>query len=181
MGAPVHLIDAQIDRCHLGRWNEPGEGMRRMAALVFNNSESRSFNYARLKIWGTEAPARATSEYPVSIPRQGTALFLFVGPLRAISLDGFYAGPQVLFHEREPPASCRTLTLHQMLRLVEVYQPENTLRSRIPNFDSTVEVEVIRIQFSDTIITESGNQELTEQHFKFLHDDREMPASIECW
>ena len=177
IGAPIHLIDAQIDRCHLGRWNEPEIGMRRMAAFVFNNSARRSFNRAHLTIWASKAAARATSEYPVEILPMRTALFLFVGPLKAISLTGSYAGPKVMFREREPPAPCGTFTLAQTAELVKAFQPESTFLSRIPNFDPEVEVEIIRIEFSDAMIDESRGQ---VQYFELLHDGRDKPASIEC-
>lgn len=180
IGAPLHLLHAQIDRCHLARWNEPEEDMHRMIAFVYNDSDRAFFNDARLTIWHERAPARAVSEHPVSIAPKRTAVFLFVGPIKAIKLAGFYAGPKVQFAERAPPDDCGTLRLDQTLEIVEAYEPKSTLRSRIPNLDPAVEVEVIRIQFTDTIIPAPTGQPSDEPHVEPLLEDRHAPAYIEC-
>ena len=184
IGSPVPGTEAVIDRCHLGRWNEPDEGMRRMVAFVQNDSESRFFRDAYLTIWAHGAHARARSEYPVEIAPQRAALFLLVGPLQAISLRGSYSGPEVRFRERAPPSPCGTFTLDQTLQLVEALveadEPESEMRARIPNLDPASEVEVIRIRLTDGMITESGEQEPIEEYDAYLHDDMQETASIGC-
>ena len=180
IGTPLPGTEAVIDRCHLGRWNEPDDDMRRMVAFVHNDSESRFFSDAYLTIWADGAPARARSEYRVEIAPGRAALFLFVGPLQAISLRGSYSGPEVRFRERAPPYPCGTFTLDQTLQLVEVYEPNSEMRARIPNLNPSSEVEVIRIRLTDGMITESGDQEPIEEYDVYLHDDMQETASIGC-
>ena len=180
IGSPVPGTNDALDSCHLGRWNEPDEGMRRMAVFVENGSESRFFSNAYLTIWARDAHARARSEYPVAIVPGQAALFLLVGPLRTISLKGSYSGPEVRFRERAPPSPCGTFSLDQTLQLVEIYEPKSKMRAHIPNLDPASKVEVIRIRLTDGMIAESSGQESIEVYDAYLHDDRQETASIGC-
>ena len=180
VGTPLHEMEARFNACHWARWNAPVADMLRMIVFVYNDSNGAFFNEARLTVWAEKARARVTSG-PIAIGPKRTGVFLFVGPLRRISLGGIYRGPRIRFDERAPPSTCDTLSLNQALEIIEAFDPNSEVRSSIPNLDVKSQVGIIRIQFDESILQESAtNQATTERLAVQLYENKQDAAFIEC-
>ena len=180
VGTPLHEMEARFNACHWARWNDPVNDMLRMIVFVYNDSNRAFFNEARLTVWAETVRARVTSG-PIAIGPKRTGVFLFVGPLRRISLGGIYGGPRIRFDERAPPSTCGTLTLDQALLMIEAFDPNSEVRSSIPNLDVESEVGVIRIQFDESVLQESATSQATTERLAVqLYENRQDAAFIEC-
>lgn len=180
IGSPINAMNEMFSKCMLARWNEPVEDKVRMIVFVYNNSSSDAIlERSQLLITPIDRVERFLSS-PVPIDAKGTGVFLFVGPIKDIALQGVLLGRDVQFAKRALPDQCGRFTMDQALLVIEEFQPNSTLRSSIPNLDLSAEVQIVRIQFDDSIVPNAGTDGTdTGPILVQLSTDRQAAAYID--
>ena len=114
------------------------------------------------------------------VDAKGTGVFLFVGPIKDIALQGVLLGRDVRFAKRAVPNPCGRFTMDQALQVIEEFEPGSTLRSSIPNLDLAAAVQIVRIQFDDSIVPDATAGEADAgPSLVQLSTDRQKAAYIE--